>query len=100
MKAATFCSFSPCSQVGISIHAAREGGDFKVVNNGTRNAIISIHAAREGGDKRNAHGCGFGGISIHAAREGGDGKASPDQLWWIISIHAAREGGDPADRRG
>ena len=79
---------------GISIHAAREGGDsvspaqMQLIN-------ISIHAAREGGDDagfmrtqleplfqstppvkaatRALRGCVCGaGISIHAAREGGD----------------------------
>ena len=33
----------------ISIHAAREGGDW-VISNFTESVIISIHAAREGGD--------------------------------------------------
>ena len=79
---------------GISIHAAREGGDAGYAVTGF-NREISIHAAREGGD-------GYTGrrrikmiISIHAAREGGD-CSLPD---WkapsvVISIHAAREGGD------
>ena len=34
----------------ISIHAAREGGDFTVAVNYIFRWIISIHAAREGGD--------------------------------------------------
>ena len=36
----------------ISIHAAREGGDYvsKIKSSGAN--IISIHAAREGGDQR------------------------------------------------
>ena len=34
----------------ISIHAAREGGDFNTRHCNFRNAVISIHAAREGGD--------------------------------------------------
>ena len=33
----------------ISIHAAREGGDYAVIYGFTQNGI-SIHAAREGGD--------------------------------------------------
>ena len=33
---------------------------------------ISIHAAREGGDPRNVFVFDNVGISIHAAREGGD----------------------------
>ena len=35
----------------ISIHAAREGGDFNTRHCNFRNAVISIHAAREGGDE-------------------------------------------------
>ena len=55
----------------ISIHAAREGGDFI----STRIFIavsISIHAAREGGDDAAGVGAQKNDISIHAAREGGD----------------------------
>ena len=42
---------------------------------GARNRVIeviSIHAAREGGDYCNYNCDRFGNISIHAAREGGD----------------------------
>ncbi len=39
---------------GISIHAAREGGDATDIYNGYKRTKISIHAAREGGD--------FGGL--------------------------------------
>ena len=95
MKAATFDCKTGVEMAGISIHAAREGGDIN------RNCVI---ARRK--------------ISIHAAREGGDGKI--DKILYIfrgfqstppvkaatqgtllsviypaISIHAAREGGDP-----
>ena len=59
----------------ISIHAAREGGDFLELILAEEQAI-SIHAAREGGDL----------IIIAVARNAG-----------IISIHAAREGGDAAE---
>ena len=37
---------------GISIHAAREGGDEKPPYHTNKDAKISIHAAREGGDHR------------------------------------------------
>ena len=55
---------------------------------------ISIHAAREGGDE-----CAVAveirfGISIHAAREGGDQEIGVEYSKPRISIHAAREGGD------
>ena len=61
----------PTAYSGISIHAAREGGDFI----STRIFIavsISIHAAREGGDHYITMYLKSSGISIHAAREGGD----------------------------
>ena len=57
-------------------------------------AGISIHAAREGGDRSVANALRKLGISIHAAREGGDVNAVSKELAKIISIHAAREGGD------
>ena len=55
---------------------------------------ISIHAAREGGDP--SRSCGFAArdISIHAAREGGDMFLGVKSYDLQISIHAAREGGD------
>ena len=56
---------------GISIHAAREGGDFFIQR--FKFAVsISIHAAREGGDPPSLPNTSFQPISIHAAREGGD----------------------------
>ena len=96
VKAATV--FSPASDKKrhISIHAAREGGDYNSPVSGT-SRVISIHAAREGGDAFDFFtGC-INTISIHAAREGGDSQQhrrrdSPQ----AISIHAAREGGDAA----
>ena len=56
---------------GISIHAAREGGD-GYGNLESYNARISIHAAREGGDEVYGELYYPDPISIHAAREGGD----------------------------
>ena len=51
VKAATI-TFRPFRRdAGISIHAAREGGD-AVCGAGVRVAAISIHAAREGGDAK------------------------------------------------
>ena len=49
MKAATNTSLYSAIMTGISIHAAREGGD-KNVNALAGVYDISIHAAREGGD--------------------------------------------------
>ncbi len=100
----------------ISIHAAREGGDFarKVYDYRMRfqstppvkaatllcrgchdRQSISIHAAREGGDKPGTECAVYStDISIHAAREGGDVNGHNSQKNPFISIHAAREGGD------
>ena len=61
----------------ISIHAAREGGDY-VKNLIADVADISIHAAREGGDQRTAERSRYQHISIHAAREGGDARHNAD----------------------
>ena len=77
----------------ISIHAAREGGDYPPRNGRCRHDI-SIHAAREGGDRRLRHREETCIISIHAAREGGDGTRASAPGTTTISIHAAREGGD------
>ena len=72
VKAATL-TIPPCwPLLNISIHAAREGGDFKLIKYHFINIYISIHAAREGGDiGLSFFYCGLN-ISIHAAREGGD----------------------------
>ena len=71
MKAATGCIPQYGGVDGISIHAAREGGD-KHVKPQPKQPDISIHAAREGGDCNAALAFGGFPISIHAAREGGD----------------------------
>ena len=116
MKAAT-CRLSISDYADtISIHAAREGGDY-AENQGRLDSYISIHAAREGGDcllfQLVAAKAEFQStppvkaatcqsmpsilrykISIHAAREGGDPRKRPKNNDLYISIHAAREGGD------
>ena len=56
----------------ISIHAPREGGDYKGHIADQQQQIISIHAPREGGDRTNYHPHNENSISIHAPREGGD----------------------------
>ena len=72
MKAATTV-FNPIHAFyKISIHAAREGGDFVSLFDARMPAIISIHAAREGGDIQSYAYSVKNKISIHAAREGGD----------------------------
>ncbi len=78
---------------GISIHAAREGGDHVGWICG-KLGRISIHAAREGGDDFSRQTVPWAKISIHAAREGGDAGLEDKMRVYIISIHAAREGGD------
>ena len=117
MKAATTVIIGTNVEYGISIHAAREGGDMQAALNAAGYTDISIHAAREGGDAVRFNAAGRRGISIHAAREGGDEgiKSAASWLWEFqstppvkaatgcrlthrcrlcISIHAAREGGD------
>ena len=61
-------------QLGISIHAPREGGDLEMAKPEAISVkIISIHAPREGGDGGGGHeGQSHVSISIHAPREGGD----------------------------
>ena len=58
MKAATGDIEDLAHAINISIHAAREGGDIKLIIV-RHNFTISIHAAREGGD--------FCGIGIYSA---------------------------------
>ena len=53
MKAATFVIVAITRNYRISIHAAREGGDFTHYGYAIHK-VISIHAAREGGDERAA----------------------------------------------
>ena len=77
MKAATKWLRETVVLTGISIHAAREGGD---------------PVLREARDEIN--------ISIHAAREGGDQVVRCKDCPYFISIHAAREGGDYAQASG
>ena len=61
-------------QQAISIHAPREGGDYKR-HLSNKQLAISIHAPREGGDRIHAYGIILSlDISIHAPREGGDRK--------------------------
>ena len=71
VKAATVPAGTPVYKDGISIHAAREGGDMEEVLDGV-DKWISIHAAREGGDPAGSSLPDRFTISIHAAREGGD----------------------------
>ena len=59
------------TEVAISIHAPREGGDSGVDQIITR-FNISIHAPREGGDCAGGDIVSLSDISIHAPREGGD----------------------------
>ena len=71
VKAATTTENGLYSLIEISIHAAREGGDYSKLKD-SPDVAISIHAAREGGDIYERNYCNQHKISIHAAREGGD----------------------------
>ena len=97
MKAATIAEYVTKFDYCISIHAAREGGDYgdPIYYDGN---YISIHAAREGGDHIHHADAIYNLISIHAAREGGDVQDEIRQDNAFISIHAAREGGDKMQR--
>ena len=93
VKAATPRFFLPAAQTGISIHAAREGGD---VPDSQHSAVktISIHAAREGGDTANLRH-----RRLTRFQSTPPVKAATPIYRFIlapfdISIHAAREGGD------
>ena len=96
MKAATILR-SGVGELGkISIHAAREGGDWirnvKIVDLWAFQSTPPVKAATVS-EKKDTSGLP---ISIHAAREGGDSAARPQSRAQAISIHAAREGGDVA----
>ena len=65
------------TNLGISIHAPREGGDISCFDL-FFDIIISIHAPREGGDLFYRDLTGHEVISIHAPREGGDLPAARD----------------------
>ena len=95
VKAATECGSEVWLKRDISIHAAREGGDYNDLLRQDDELRISIHAAREGGDTPTwSNAIITSGISIHAAREGGDERQHIRRQRSRISIHAAREGGD------
>ena len=85
MKAATLRDTLLDNLQYISIHAAREGGDWERLKKGVLSLGISIHAAREGGDLYPQATKPNSKISIHAAREGGDNVRSKipiiDQLF-------------------
>ena len=72
VKAATLCACVGVVFIDISIHAAREGGDYLPQFSAFLPQPISIHAAREGGDCKHRVPPMCPNISIHAAREGGD----------------------------
>ena len=105
--------------VGISIHAPREGSDparaekiilharflstlpargaTKAGVEGVDGIVISIHAPREGSDAISANAFVQNGISIHAPREGSDTNGTDVFELKVISIHAPREGSDEHD---
>ena len=99
MKAATARGLDYIFNLFISIHAAREGGDLRVVADKPK-GLISIHAAREGGD----HTPTFKRLIIFKFQSTPPVKAATNSILLKlhvagISIHAAREGGDPPQCR-
>ena len=105
----------------ISIHAPREGGDCKRIEQEAYNRIISIHAPREGGDLLSLAAClvlpvfqstppargatkddrkGYGNsrnFNPRPPRGGRPGWITGTAAGLGISIHAPREGGDSKD---
>ena len=103
MKAATADGGVVCALCMISIHAAREGGDWNAANTKAREVAFQSTPPVKAATTRESHVLLDGEISIHAAREGGDRKRQGYRLPRRISIHAAREGGDAhgiLERRG
>ena len=82
----------------ISIHAPREGRDYKLDRFVGLLRIISIHAPREGRDGSGRRRERQAEISIHAPREGRDLDTPKETKVYFISIHAPREGRDKWDK--
>ena len=93
-RAATLRAESTRAAASVSIHAAREGGDFCGARDGLQRCefqstpparaatpLLGLERLRDD-------------VSIHAAREGGDPLFGLERLRDYVSIHAAREGGD------
>ena len=95
VKAATTAVKPAKAQPQISIHAAREGGDWGSTRLRTSLYIFqSTPPVKAATAPRSLGRCRYG-ISIHAAREGGDFAVFAAVVHGNhISIHAAREGGD------
>ena len=94
VKAATPRISQVLQGIGISIHAAREGGDTDTSSLSAARARFQSTPPVKAATQEAVVDAGLYEISIHAAREGGDGKITCPLMSWIISIHAAREGGD------
>ena len=72
MKAATADGGVVCALCMISIHAAREGGDWNAANTKAREVAFQSTPPVKAATTRESHVLLDGEISIHAAREGGD----------------------------
>ena len=87
-------AFHDRSELCISIHATREGGDAKkLLNAVARGSFQSTPPVRAATTARQMAE-GRPHISIHATREGGDRFRERSFSAIKISIHATREGGD------
>ena len=78
----------------ISIHAPREGGDYKEVGFPPIHRAFQSTPPARGATDRARETIYLLDISIHAPREGGDVRRLQGLLLENISIHAPREGGD------
>ena len=72
VKAATLYLIVRLYQIRISIHAAREGGDWNAANTKAREVAFQSTPPVKAATTRESHVLLDGEISIHAAREGGD----------------------------
>ena len=99
MKAATFTTENGLYSLIISIHAAREGGDYLHCIQPIAQKIFQSTPPVKAATRDVGIYCRIEGISIHAAREGGDKIKQVAVFAVLISIHAAREGGDVSHAR-
>ena len=97
-RGATFEIAPTVPNLGISIHAPREGGDSSVPVMVLISQDFNPRPPRGGRHRLLQKPWPVRGISIHAPREGGDdGGLALGATHSIISIHAPREGGDRKD---
>ena len=98
-RAATRCPHRVHHRSGVSIHAAREGGDRMVLR--PRAPLARFNPRRPRGRRQGAVILSFIYKEFQSTPPARAATASTAPVTWrcTVSIHAAREGGDPAKRR-